>query len=425
LLFTDEQKSEALHRIIESPGFHRAEVLKTLLDYLCRQEAAGRSHEVTEYEVAIKALGRGPEFSPETDSSVRTRFLALRKKLDEYYAGEGSNAPLRIDIPRGTYALRFVPPPELKPAESPAQAPGAPPPPRPMRPFLLGAAAGIALLIVFAGAWRFVLATTEAAQERSLRSAWGPMLDRGSSVTIAIGTPASLFVRDFGNAEEPLGDPGYRLPVPRDAQFAEWYRGVRNSSLGKTAILHPNAHSPLWGDAAAATVISRVLGSYGVGVEVAPSARVHPVALRERNVIIIGRPEYTTTAGAFLPEDGLSVEYSAADRAVGIRNRAPKAGEPKWWFATGGLRHNFGLITVLTADSGSRKRTILFAGINSDGAEAGARYFTSPDKLDELNRRFQQAGYQDWPPRYQIVVRTESLDTYSLQTRFEFLHVLK
>jgi hypothetical protein len=424
-LFTDEQKSECLHRIIESPGFHRAEVLKTLLDYLCRQEASGRAHEVTEYEVATKALGRGPEFSPETDSSVRTRFLALRKKLEEYYAGEGHDAAIRIDIPRGTYVLRFIPSPETKTAEPTAPPSDVPTPARPSRQFLLGAAAGMALLLAAAGLWQFVRSTTEASQQRNLRAAWGPMLERGASVTIAIGTPASLFVRDFGNAEEPLGDPGYRLPVPRDPKFAEWYKGVRNATIGKTAILHPNAHSPLWGDAAAASVLSRMLGAHGVGVEVAPSARVHPVALRERNAIIIGRPEYTNTAGALLPEDGLAVEYSAAERAVGVHNRAPKAGEPAWWFATGGLRHNFGLITVLTADSGSRKRTILLSGINSDGAEAGARYFTSPDKLEELDRLFQQAGHPDWPPRYQIVVRTESLDTYSLQTRFEFLRILK
>jgi hypothetical protein len=68
---------------------------------------------------------------------------------------------------------------------------------------------------------------------------------------------------------------------------------------------------------------------------------------------------------------------------------------------------------------------VLLAGINSDGAEAGARFFTSPEKLQDLDQRFRQAGFIQWPPAYQVVVRTESVDTYSLQTRFEFVRILK
>ena len=189
--------------------------------------------------------------------------------------------------------------------------------------------------------------------------------------------------------------------------------------------MHPNAHSPLWGDAAASSVLSRMFGAADVAVEIVPSARVHPVALRERNTIIIGRPEYTESAKVLSPEDGLLVEYSDKDRAVGIHNVTLKPGEPEWWFATVGLRHNYGLITVLGNESAAGKRMVLFSGINSDGAEAGARFFTSADKLDDLDRRFRQAGWVNWPLRYQIVVRTESVDTYSLQTRFEYLRVLR
>lgn len=257
-----------------------------------------------------------------------------------------------------------------------------------------------------------------------MTEAWGRMLGKGSTVTIAIGTPASFFVRDFGDADPPDGDPRYRLPFTRDKAFEEWYRITRNLPLGRTAILHPNAHSPLWGDSAAASVVSRMLGEHGVTVEIVPSARVHPVALRERNAVIIGRPEYTDAAKAFLPEDALTVEYSVTDRTVGIHNRSPKPGEPAWWFPSDGLRHNYGLITVVT-DAPARTKTVLLAGINSDGAEAGARFLTSPDKLADLDKRFRESGLSQWPGSFQVVVRTESMDTYSLQTRFEFLRIWK
>ena len=45
-----------------------------------------RASEVTEYELGVEALGRPPSFTPEADSSVRTRVHALRQKLDEICA---------------------------------------------------------------------------------------------------------------------------------------------------------------------------------------------------------------------------------------------------------------------------------------------------------------------------------------------------
>ena len=338
-----EDKAEAVKSVAGSMTFHRSDVLKSLLEYLHAQTVLGRANEVTESEIAINVMGRGARFSPESDSSVRTRFLALRKKLDEYYAGEGRDSSVRLDIPRGTYTLRFVPnvpavvePETVKPLVP--EPPPVPATPKVARSGWIAFVAGFTLAtILLAGA--YWITRPDSAPDKLLTAAWGPMLKKGGSVTIAIGTPPSFFVRDFGDAEPPVGDPNYRIPFVRDKAFEEWYRSTRNLPLGKTALLHPNAHSPLWGDAAAASVISRMLGEHGAAVELSPSARVHPVALRERNTVIIGRPEYTDAAKAFLPEDALTVEYSMADRSVGVHNRAPKPGEPAWWFPSDQMRH--------------------------------------------------------------------------------------
>ena len=88
-----EDKEEAVRQVSGSVTFHRSDVLRALLEYLHHQEGLGRAHEVTESEIALKVMGRGKLFTPESDSSVRTRFLALRKKLDEFYSGEGREAP--------------------------------------------------------------------------------------------------------------------------------------------------------------------------------------------------------------------------------------------------------------------------------------------------------------------------------------------
>ena len=187
---------------------------------------------------------RGPAFSPESDSSVRTRFLALRKKLDEYYANEGRDAPVRLDIPRGTYTLRFVPNTiEMEsspgtPSEvviAPLTEPVNLPPTVETSPshgrFWLAVLTVVLGLAGAAAASAVLRPNADAKQHRLLVNAWGSMLDRGSSVTIAIGTPASFFVRDFGNAEPPVGDPNYRLSFKRDSDFESWYSHTRNTTL--------------------------------------------------------------------------------------------------------------------------------------------------------------------------------------------------
>ncbi|MBL8230543.1 MAG: hypothetical protein JNL98_18780 [Bryobacterales bacterium] len=435
MLVSEQSKEDAVRGLVASLTFHRADVLKALLEYLLAQDALGRSHLVTEAEIALKVMGRGPSFSPESDSSVRTRFAALRKKLDEYYSGEGRDCPVRVDIPRGTYTLRFLshapmPAAELEvavPSIVPVQVePVAVSADRSARRFFVwGALTGVCAVLLAGAVWAMAVRYPGSRESRLLAKAWGPMIEPGASVTIAIGTPASFFIRDFGDAPAPIGDPPYRLTIARDPELEDWYKRTRNATLGKMFILHPNAHAPLWGDAAAAGVLARMFGAHSAQVDQLPSARVHPVALRDRNAVIIGRPEYTDAARALIPEDGLSVEYSASERKVGVHNRKPKTGEPEWWFSQGGLRHNYGLVTVLSTVGEARRRMVLLSGINSDGAEAGARFFTSPDKLQDLDNQFRQAGFERWPDRFQVVVRTESMDTYSLETKFEFLRTLK
>ena len=232
-------------------------------------------------------------------------------------------------------------------------------------------------------------------------------------------------MRDFGDAEPPVEDPVYRLDVPKTREFADWYQASRSHRLGRNAILHPNVHSPLWGDTAAAALVSHLLGEYQVKMETVPGSRIHPMVLREHNAVLIGRPEYSDAIARLMPDDGLAVEYCAAERKVGVHNRQPRPGEPEWRFASDGLKHNFGLVTVFPSDTGGRKRTIVFSGINSDGSEAGARYFASPESLRQLEPQFARAGSAPWPARYQVVIRTESIDTYSFQARFEYLRVQK
>src|SRR5215470_1055795 len=105
---TAEQKQAALDAVLRSSTFARSDQLKSFLKYVCEMEIAGHGHELTEYLIGVEALGRPRQYSPGDDSAVRNRAFALRKKLQEFYEREKPDAPVRIELHKGSYCPHFV-----------------------------------------------------------------------------------------------------------------------------------------------------------------------------------------------------------------------------------------------------------------------------------------------------------------------------
>jgi hypothetical protein len=104
----DADKRAALDQVLRSATFLRASQVRNFLRYICEMEFAGRASTLHEYLIGVEALGRPTAYSTDDDSSVRRRAYALRQKLDEVYAKELVDAPVRIDVPKGSYVPRFT-----------------------------------------------------------------------------------------------------------------------------------------------------------------------------------------------------------------------------------------------------------------------------------------------------------------------------
>jgi hypothetical protein len=103
----DKEKLE-LETILKSGIFNRAPNLAELLTYICRKYFDGAAEEIKEYNIAIEAFGRPPEFDQKKDSIVRVEAHRLRKRLKEYYSGDGAAHSVRIEIPPGQYTPKFI-----------------------------------------------------------------------------------------------------------------------------------------------------------------------------------------------------------------------------------------------------------------------------------------------------------------------------
>jgi hypothetical protein len=114
---------DALQHVIASAAFRSAPRLAAFLRFVVEMALAGRSDRIKSYTIGAEALGRGEGFDPQTDPIVRVEAGRLRRALARYYAGEGFDDPIIIELPRGRYVPHFCQRPAVRaPAAIEAEA---------------------------------------------------------------------------------------------------------------------------------------------------------------------------------------------------------------------------------------------------------------------------------------------------------------
>ncbi len=103
-----EREKQEVEAVLTSGIFSRAPNIALLLKYVCRKYFEGAAADIKEYNIAVDAFGRPAEFDQKRDSIVRVEAHRLRKRLREYYEGEGAAHAVHIEIPSGQYSPRFV-----------------------------------------------------------------------------------------------------------------------------------------------------------------------------------------------------------------------------------------------------------------------------------------------------------------------------
>lgn len=98
---------DQLNTVLESVLFAHAERLSRFLEFVVAETLGGRTDRINQYAIAIDVFDRDETFDPAIDAIVRVEAGRLRSKLLEYYADLGSNDPIRIELPKRSYAATF------------------------------------------------------------------------------------------------------------------------------------------------------------------------------------------------------------------------------------------------------------------------------------------------------------------------------
>jgi hypothetical protein len=397
---TPEEKRRSLDEVLSSATLARSDRLKNLLRFLCESEIDGRSAELNEYEIGVQALGQPAGYSPAENSAVRSRVYELRHKLETFYSTEAPEAPLRIQLLKGTYVPKFV-------RREHAVAPGldgAAGAPR-WRLWLVGGAAFLAgALLMFVVPYRWnaapgaasVLAKAGAGTPWTpeLEAVWSPFLD--SKVPVLVSFESRLFVR--------IGSVNVRdWTIDEMARVESSPKLMAIKELFHQPQLYENRNYADFGAVQAGFEIARLLGTRNPRLLLKASSEVGPGETQDNDVIFLSKPSTDPVLRELLARGPF------VDERLRVRNLNPKPGElaeyvsrpdPKDPDRSG---ERYLLITMMPGLH--QKRLFLsLACFNSEDPWALAEYLTSPDHAREMYARMRLPNGK-MPEFYQVVVK--------------------
>jgi len=209
-----------------------------------------------------------------------------------------------------------------------------------------------------------------------------------------------------------------KYPAPQE--LYPLYAQHRPLPAGLQLDMHPVDNSVQMGQMGAVITVSGILQSRGGAFEVLPERSAPRTAMRGRNVILIGDPQNSAAAAAFLEKTPFTIDYEAAVEDLIVRDRRsqrtfiPKRGPDKRYTDV------YGLITVLRSPGAkSDQRTVVLSGITSVGTQGAAEFLASATDLEALRKRFRAEGLAGFPAAYQVVVHCKSQDTLLISEEYE------
>lgn len=398
--FVDDPRWGVVERLIASPGFAKSGRLTQFLVFVCSSALSGHSAEINESQVGIHVFGRPSGYNPTDDSIVRSHARLLRKRLDEYFDGEGRGEPYRIRIPKGGYVPCFE---EQAPAAGVMETPiyeGSVPkmalvPARIFRRRWVVATAIAAIGFGIYG-WQRKSQTPEAAAARF----WVSMCNQARP-TLIVPSDTSLV--------------NFKVMTGREVGLNEYI--ARNFRSGST--VHATNPSDLEVKLASRPFTGVVDMQFCWRLAQSSLADVRRTTIRwagdlrtqdlmGSNVLLIGARRANPWVELFDHGNNFQGLFESV-RGDYVLNRAPKRGEHTYYTESSGAipGESWAVVSYvpgLTADD----RAMIISGTTTAGTEAALDFVLNPAAFGRaLN---QIAGVGNAAPWFEILLRTGSVN---------------
>ena len=402
-----------LQRVASSAPLRRANRLQELLQFLGQSALKDGREQLHEQEIGVKVFGRPENYDTSIDNIVRTNVSDLRKRIETYFANEGAQEPVVIEIPRGRYLPVFRP----RVAEvAPDTSNGTDQPEADVLPdvsiadlkpavqhsfgTLRSIAAIVVILILTAGCatlW-FRLRAFEHElhpwkDSPSVAAFWSDFL--GASGRTDVILPDTSF-----GLIESLSGKRFSFNQYLNRSYAEQIETAPMSTDTRTAI--NTVASQNIGTQSTFKLAERILTLDPLGEKMHPySARDYmPELVKHDNVILLGARIANPWDELF--ESRMNFVAETENSVTTIVNRSPAAGEQKLYTRT----DNSGYCTVaMLPNPSGNGRVLLLEGTSSEATEAAGDFLLSEEQLSRFRHRINADHF----PYFEVLLKISSV----------------
>jgi len=419
---------QLVQRIAASQFFSRGPKLRGFLLYICENSLLGKPENLTAQLIGVRVFGRGPGYVPSEDNIVRVEAREMRRRLAAYFAEEGRDEPIVIEIPKGSYSPVFVPR-ELTQAESPVHATGSDSPEgvlpagqrRWLTPVLAGAlAVAIAVILwqalnspfrqerdaFLAGLHQPVSASVDFSIYHDLLGQLGANPRRDALLVLSNPRIMTYFVSN--SSTDPVDKPQISIRVPKALrnEFSPMLK-ERDRELPFQFIHVTRAGYTGIGEAVAALHAGRLMDLLGRRVHLTEGRFLNWDHVEKQDLILLGGPQSNDWSFEKDAKPNFSISANS------IVNASPLPGEQATYRADAST--DYALIQKLTTPYNFE--TVLLAGISSAGTAAAGEFLANPYKMEAVHKSIRAASPGGaFPPDWEVVIKVVVRDGLPLES---------
>ena len=380
-------KRFALEQIASSPSFRRSARLRELLLYIGEKTLDGHIEELSEQVIGTRVFGRQEGYNPGEDNIVRASVRQLRLKLREFYQSDHGLQWI-VEIPKGGYTAVFS---------------------RPHTPFDTGKDRSsfsfrfypllFAALFVFMFVGAVLLGRRF--QTHSMNRAEGlinSLFDQNPGPIHFVLTDSALVIMNLMRGSPVTVDEYVHQPFAKS-----WEPNVQDSKEQKLWEILERRQITSLADVTVLSEIYRQFPSAAGRIEVVHAKHMQLRDLKSGNFILTGSWRSNPWAGIFEPTMNFPFDY-----AVGIRNLAPRQGEPAVFEAKRAAHLNFGRIALLKNLSGNGF-VLLIAGIDMEATEGAGEFLLKPEASSLIRKALGLRPGEPYPS-FEMVLEISTLE---------------
>ena len=396
-----DQHRALLQRVLWSREIEKSVRIRDFLAFVCDRALRDPSAAIHEQEIGCRIFGRPADYDTTADNIVRVTASQARKKLERYFANEGTAEPVILEIPKGQYI------PVFHERDLPTGEPGAErhadsrPTVHRRTVWILAASTVLLAIVVVALAVMLhnarMAARSELDANPTLHALWSQLLTRDCRTDIVLADSSLSLFQELLDRQLTLSE------FLKPDLWGQANGLSSNPELQAFARKAAQRNFTSLGSVTTAYRIAQLVGRDLVNRVSILSARDFNVRqMKTDNVILLGSSRANPWAELIADRLNFRFGYDQQSRYSYFENREPRPGELKMYRTDSSTSY---CQLAFLPSLGKSANILAISGTEVEGTEGGGEFATTERSLAQV-RSFAPPDGDGRMPYFEILLKS-------------------